>query len=244
MNSAKTKKIDIKIKEEEQVFNPEEKEYHPEERVIESPKTSAVHKTMPLEIEGLGEGEHNLVNPTLEDDLGADAVSTKPEKVKMSVLMEDLPTNVKVMYWFLIIFTFGYFSKVVRDRIEENVENVLNTSNEIPFNMKIFMNALGEAENISLVESTISSVKITFRDINKVDKDKIKQLSKRGILVSDKMTILFGNFSETLKQQIEAEVLKAAVTTKTVKQQTTETTATETSATTAEATKVAAAAAK
>ncbi len=207
MNSAKTKKIDIKIKEEEQIFNPEEKEYEVQEKIIESPKESSVHKTMPLEIEGLG--EQNLVNPTLEDDDADDQI--KVEKVKISELMKDLPTNVQVMYWCLIIFTFGYFSKVVRDRIEENAENVLKTSNEIPFNMKIFMNALGGASNILFVESTISSVKITFKEIEKVDKDKLRQLSKRGLLVSEnKITILFGNFSEKLKQLIDQEVKKTA----------------------------------
>ncbi len=206
MNSARTKKIEIGIKEEEQIFNEQPKEATPveNEKPIDVPKESTVHKTIPLEVEGLG--EQNLVNRAIDEN---DDYVQKPEKVKISKLLKDLPTNVKVMYYFLLIFTFGFFAKTIRSRIEENAENVIKTSTEIPFNMKIFMNALGEADNIQAVEATISSVKITFKNIEKVDKDKIKQLSKRGILVSDnKITILFGNYSQTLKEEIEKEMKK------------------------------------
>lgn len=188
---AQTKTTKIKIKEEEQVFNESEGEF-----VHKVP--DAEDATSPLQL-----AEEQKNTPASGVDTSHDA---PVKKVKISVLLKDLEPKVKVLYYTLLILTFGLFARTIRKRIEENTENVLKTSNEIPFNMEIFMNALGGKTNVLATEATISSVKITFKDINLVNKEKVKELSQRGILVSeDKITILFGNYSEALKKAIDQE---------------------------------------
>ncbi len=188
---AATKTNKIAIKEEEQVFNESEREFA--HKLADSEDA-----TSPLKL-----SEEQKVSQASNTTSTSDAPL---KKVKISVLLKDVEPKVKILYYTLLILTFGLFAKTIRKRIEENTENVLKTSNEIPFNMQIFINALGGKDNIVATEATISSVKITFKNINLVNKEKVKELSQRGILVSEeKITILFGNYSEALKQAIDKE---------------------------------------
>lgn len=191
------KKEENVINEEEQIFNEKTKKF--KTKKIESNKTKKIIE--------------NKDDVLQTEQVSNETVSTKDtnnkDKIKISELLDSLDKQTKIYYYFLLIITFGFIKKTIINRIEDNTENVIKTSSKIPFNIVVFIHALGGKDNIIDISSTISSVKISLKNINLINKDDIKEISQRGILISEnKITILFGDFSETLKKAIEDEIKK------------------------------------
>lgn len=191
------KKEECLIDEKDQVFNEKTKKFKTKKISDETKKTKKNDDI--LETEKL----------SISDDSNQAANQTKKEKIKISELLDSLDKQTRIYYYFLLIITFGFIRNTIISRIEDNTENVIKTSTKIPFNIVVFIHALGGKDNIIDVSSTISSVKITLKNIDLVNKEEIKEISQRGILVSEnKITILFGDFSETLKNVLQEEINK------------------------------------
>lgn len=196
------KKQELDINEEEQVFNEKTTKFKTKKITPNEVQENYNNEDVVLETEQL----------MLDDDLLAtDTKKTKPNKkeIKLSELLKTLDKSTRIYYYFLLIITFTLIRKMIISRIEDNTENVIKTSNEIPFNIAVLIHALGGKNNILDISATISSVKITLSNIEAVNKEEIKEVSQRGILISgDKITILFGNYSEKLKEILLEEISK------------------------------------
>ena len=65
------------------------------------------------------------------------------------------------------------------------------------------LNALGGKENLKSLDACITRLRIQVKDINKVDKDKLKELGAAGVMVvGDNIQAIFGTKSDTLKSEI------------------------------------------
>ncbi len=63
---------------------------------------------------------------------------------------------------------------------------------------------LGGKENIINAESNMSRLKVTLRDVTKVDKDGIQKLGAKGIVeIDNQLKIIFGSNAITLKKYIK-----------------------------------------
>ena len=196
-----TKKIEeqeIDINEENQIFNEKTRKFKTKKIDIEKNQDDEVLITQKIE------EQNNNIQPEAVEN-----VKIKDDEIKISELLDSLDSKTKFFYYFLLIITFGFIKKTIIDRIEDNTENIIKTSTNIPFNITILIHALGGKQNILEISSTISSLKLTLVNALLVDKEKIKEISQRGILVSEnKITILFGNYSEQLKHELENELRK------------------------------------
>ena len=78
--------------------------------------------------------------------------------------------------------------------------------NKKDFNIKInkLIEYLGGKDNILDVESNLSRLKVTVRDVNIVNKDGIQKLGAKGIVeVDNQLKIIYGPNAKQLKKYIK-----------------------------------------
>ncbi len=197
MVTKKIEKEELYINENNQVFNEKTRKFKTRKIDVEKNQNDEVLVTEKI-------SEHNV-----QPSSNSNNIKIEDDDIKISELLKSLDNKTKFFYYFLLVITFGFIKKTIIDRIEDNTENIIKTSTNIPFNIVVLIHALGGKQNIVEISSTISSLKVTLINIDLVDKDKIKDISQRGILISEnKITILFGNYSEQLKQELEDELKK------------------------------------
>lgn len=100
----------------------------------------------------------------------------------------------RFLYWFLIIITFGLILIYWKTKKIE-IKDELSRKEKISININKLISFLGEPENIQSVESTHTKVKIFFKNKEKVNIEKIKEISGiSGIFVtSNYLQIIVGN---------------------------------------------------
>ena len=108
-----------------------------------------------------------------------------------------------VIYYFGFRFMIRKFNLKTPGR-EDEVEDDEKLSNlgqgELAYEI---LNALGEKENLKSLDACITRLRVQVKDINKVDKDKLKELGAAGVMVvGDNIQAIFGTKSDTLKSEI------------------------------------------
>lgn len=125
----------------------------------------------------------------------------------LSKILAPLDNKTKTQYYILLLITFGFFYFYLTSIIEENKENIIDKTNKLPFKLEDLLKFLGNKENVLSVSNTINSIKLELKDKTLVQKDEIKKIGGTGILSSEnKISIIFGNYSEELKNLIELEI--------------------------------------
>ena len=74
------------------------------------------------------------------------------------------------------------------------------------FNIEInkLINYLGGKDNIIDAEANLSRLKVTLKDLTKVDKDGIQKLGAKGIVeIDNQLKIIFGKDARALKKYIK-----------------------------------------
>ena len=108
-----------------------------------------------------------------------------------------------VIYYFGFRFMIRKFNLKTPGR-EDDVEEDGDLSDlgqgELAYEI---LNALGGKENLKSLDACITRLRIQVKDINKVDKDKLKELGAAGVMVvGDNIQAIFGTKSDTLKSEI------------------------------------------
>ena len=76
--------------------------------------------------------------------------------------------------------------------------------NIIAFNI---IKALGGKENLEFVEACITRLRITVKDVSKVNKDALKALGAKGFMnVGSEMHSIFGTYSDLHRQSMVAYI--------------------------------------
>jgi len=105
------------------------------------------------------------------------------------------------------ILSFGTLDKKVKAKIKDNEKNIntdFKKSNQIPFDLNIFLKCIGSRENIIDIKSTLNSIILSLDNISLIDKDKLKKIGIKGILINEKsITLVLGNYAEELKKQLQ-----------------------------------------
>lgn len=132
-------------------------------------------------------------------------------KTKVGVLA-NLSTRMKFITILISILTFGIFWIYLKNKIEhqkelnknEKTENTtLRISTKIPFNIDELIKILGTEKNIKSVDASLNTLKIEFLDKNLIDEESIKKIGAKGLIFSgNKISIIFGDFAITLKDEL------------------------------------------
>ncbi|KGA97787.1 PTS glucose transporter subunit IIABC [Alkalihalobacillus alcalophilus ATCC 27647 = CGMCC 1.3604] len=112
-----------------------------------------------------------------------------------------------VIYYFLFTFMIKKFNLMTPgrekndDAVEGNTKKGKAGKAELPFNV---LKALGGKENLTHLDACITRLRVSVADIDKVEKDRLKELGASGVMQIDKnIQAIFGPRSETIKGQIE-----------------------------------------
>ncbi len=117
----------------------------------------------------------------------------------------------KGKYIFLSIITLGIFYFCTKSKAKKKAGNTntsLSVSKMTGIDVNAFLKDIGGKENIISCESTISTLKITFKDVKKVlDVEKLKKTYKIvGCIKSyNKITFLFGDNSQAIEREINSK---------------------------------------
>ncbi len=108
-----------------------------------------------------------------------------------------------VVYYFMFRFMITKFNFKTPGR-EDETEEVSSSSSlgkgELANEILI---ALGNKENLKSLDACITRLRVQVEDINKVDKDKLKELGAAGVMVvGNNIQAIFGPKSDTLKSEI------------------------------------------
>ena len=112
----------------------------------------------------------------------------------------------KLILFYIATFSIGYFyikNKAKKVSKDTTINEELEISKEIPFEVNKLISILNGIKNIKFCSSTINSLKIELNSIENIDIEEIKKIGAKGVMKSEnKLTMLFGDFSKTLDQFI------------------------------------------
>jgi phosphotransferase system IIB component len=117
----------------------------------------------------------------------------------------------KKFKWILLnILTLGilyFYAKHKAKGISTNVNSNLVYSTKVNFNINELVDNLGGIDNITDSSSTLSSLKVSVKDTNIVDKSKFIKLGAKGAMVnSNQVIILFGDNSIAIDNQLKQKI--------------------------------------
>ncbi len=114
-----------------------------------------------------------------------------------------MTTQEKLLYWFLIIITFGIILLYWKTK-KTKIKNELSTKKKIDLDMKKLILLLGGSENIQSVSSTHTKVKINFENRQNIDIEKIKQINGvSGVFASSTyIQIIVGNQALAIQESL------------------------------------------
>ena len=108
-----------------------------------------------------------------------------------------------VVYYFGFRFMIRKFNLKTpgrEDEVDENTSQSSLVKGELASEILV---ALGEKENLKSLDACITRLRVQVEDINKVDREKLKELGAAGVLVvGDNIQAIFGTKSDTLKSEI------------------------------------------
>lgn len=107
------------------------------------------------------------------------------------------------LYYFTFRFLITKFNVMTPGREEEGAEVKVISKESMNDVAGEIIVALGGQENIEDVDACITRLRVAVKDINKVDKDKIKNLGATAVLeVKGGIQAIFGAMADPLKQKI------------------------------------------
>lgn len=108
-----------------------------------------------------------------------------------------------VVYYFGFRFMIRKFDLKTpgrEDEVDENTSQSSLVKGELASEILV---ALGDKENLSSLDACITRLRVQVKDINKVDREKLKELGAAGVMVvGDNIQAIFGTKSDTLKSEI------------------------------------------
>jgi glucose PTS system EIICBA or EIICB component len=108
-----------------------------------------------------------------------------------------------VIYYFGFRFAIQKFNLKTPGREEEKVDDTSKNGkvDDLPFSV---LAAMGGKENLDHLDACITRLRVSVKDINKVNKAELKNLGAAGVLeVGNNIQAIFGPRSENIKGQIE-----------------------------------------
>ncbi|RHW31472.1 PTS glucose transporter subunit IICBA [Neobacillus notoginsengisoli] len=111
-----------------------------------------------------------------------------------------------VVYYFIFRFAIIKFNlktpgRELTEDEGETREKGNGKAGDLPFNI---LEAMGGKENISHLDACITRLRVSVKDINNVDKKKLKELGAAGVMeVGNNIQAIFGPRSETIKGQMK-----------------------------------------
>ncbi|MDE5553483.1 MAG: PTS transporter subunit EIIB [Malacoplasma sp.] len=114
----------------------------------------------------------------------------------------------KIRLYYIFTFGIGYLiAKKKAKQIANQVNSELTVSEKIPFDLDKLISLLGGKENITSVDATINSLKVSVKDIEKINQKEIKTLGAKGTILSeDSVTCLFGDYSKKLSEILNENI--------------------------------------
>ncbi|MCW5197199.1 PTS glucose transporter subunit IIBC [Buchnera aphidicola] len=104
-----------------------------------------------------------------------------------------------IVYYIIFYTTIKYFNLSTPGRDQKHI--IMYSSKQIA---PLLISALGKTQNIDNLDACITRLRITVKDINKVNQEKIKQLGSSGIIISGLgIQIIFGTKSDNIKTEME-----------------------------------------
>lgn len=108
-----------------------------------------------------------------------------------------------VLYYFSFRFLICKFDVKTPGREADGEEIKIVTKDSLAETAKGVLEALGGKANIEEVDACITRLRVSVKDVKKVDKDKIKNLGAAGVLeVQGGVQAIFGAKADPLKQRI------------------------------------------
>ena len=108
-----------------------------------------------------------------------------------------------VVYYFGFRFMIRKFDLKTpgrEDEVDENTSQSSLVKGELASEILV---ALGDKENLKSLDACITRLRVQVKDINKVDREKLKELGAAGVMVvGDNIQAIFGTKSDTLKSEI------------------------------------------
>ncbi len=108
-----------------------------------------------------------------------------------------------VIYYFGFRFAIKKFNLMTPGREEktEETESTSGSVDELPFGV---LEALGGRENLTNLDACITRLRVSVKDVEQVDKERLKKLGAAGVMQIDRnIQAIFGPRSETIKGQIQ-----------------------------------------
>ncbi|OIJ22383.1 PTS glucose transporter subunit IICBA [Anaerobacillus alkalidiazotrophicus] len=108
-----------------------------------------------------------------------------------------------VVYYFGFRFAIQKFNLKTPGREDENVDAQANGGKVDELPIKV-LEAMGGKENLDHLDACITRLRVSVKDIKKVNKDELKKIGAAGVLeVGNNIQAIFGPRSENIKGQIE-----------------------------------------
>lgn len=106
----------------------------------------------------------------------------------------------KTTLYYIFTFGIGYLiAKKKAKKIASTTNTELTVTNSVPFEVTEIITAIGGEQNYLGNTATINSIKIEVKDIELIDKEKIKKMGALGVSLSqDSIRCLFGDYSKKL----------------------------------------------
>jgi phosphotransferase system IIB component len=110
----------------------------------------------------------------------------------------------------LNIITFGILYFYAKHKAKQQLTTTnsdLTYSTKINFNIDELVDNLGGLDNVIDCNATISSLKITIKNINAINKDNITKLGAKGIMINNnQVIILFGDNAMTIDKMLKQKL--------------------------------------
>ena len=107
------------------------------------------------------------------------------------------------LYYFTFRFLITKFNVMTPGREPEGEEVKVITKDSIHETAALVLKALGGEENVEDVDACITRLRVSVKDVSKVDKETIKKLGATGVLeVKGGVQAIFGAMADPLKQKI------------------------------------------
>ncbi|MFD3158041.1 PTS transporter subunit EIIC [Haloimpatiens sp. FM7330] len=107
------------------------------------------------------------------------------------------------LYYFTFRFLITKFNVMTPGREEDTEEINVVTKDSLAQTAKEVLEALGGESNVDDVDACITRLRVSVKDVEKVDKDRIKKLGATAVLeVKGGVQAIFGSKADLLKQRI------------------------------------------
>ena len=111
----------------------------------------------------------------------------------------------KTTWYYVLTLGIGYLvAKRKAKKIATNINKELTITEKVPFEVTEIIEAIGGIDNYISNTASLNSIKFKVKDIELIDKERIKKMGAKGVMTGDEnVTCLFGDYSKKLASLIE-----------------------------------------